>query len=229
MHTHPFLPTIERGSDAATVAPRRTEHITAAELPPASLLSRSARRGRRAVSHWLWRRRLNALGPKSYIDWPAWVVGGRSIAVGVQVSVWHHARLEAFNAQPGVIRISIGDLTSIQPYVHIGAAESVRIGRGVSMASSVYISDHDHDWCDPGEPAILNERLRTAAVEIGDFVWLGERAIVLKGVTIGAYSVIGAGSVVTRDVPPYTLAVGAPARVIRRYDHERRLWTPVKQ
>ncbi len=114
-------------------------------------------------------------------------------------------------------------------YAHIGAAESGRIGRGVSIASSVYISDHDHDWCDPGEPAILNERLRTAAVEIGDFVWLGERAIVLKGVTIGAYSVIGAGSIVTRDVPPYTLAVGAPARVIRRYDHERRLWTPVKQ
>jgi lipopolysaccharide O-acetyltransferase len=229
MHTQPFLPTIERGSDAATVGTRRAEHITAAELPPASLLSRSARRGRRAVSHWLWRRRLNALGPKSYIDWPAWVVGGSSIAVGAQVAVWHHARLEAFNAQPAVIRLSIGDLTTIQPYAHIGAAESVRIGRGVAIASSVYISDHDHDWCDPGEPAIFNERLRTAAVEIGDFVWLGERAIVLKGVTIGAYSVIGAGSIVTRDVPPYTLAVGAPARVIRRYDHERRLWTPVKQ
>jgi acetyltransferase-like isoleucine patch superfamily enzyme len=128
---------------------------------------------------------------------------------------------------PGVVRISIGDLTTIQPHVHIGAVDSVRIGRGVLMAPFVYISDHDHDWSDPDDPVILNGRVSAAPVEIGDFVWLGERVCVLKGVTVGAHSVIGAGSIVTRDVPPYTVAAGAPARAIRYYDHNQRTWVPV--
>lgn len=167
------------------------------------------------------------MGMNSDIHRPAYVVGGGAIALGAQVTIWHDARLEAFNEQAGQVRIYIGDCTTIQPYVHIGAADRVRIGRGVLMASSVYISDHDHDWSDPDDPVIMNARVLAAPVEIGDFVWLGERVIVLRGVTIGAHSVIGAGSVVTRDVPPYTIAVGAPARVIRRYDRQRRIWTPV--
>jgi lipopolysaccharide O-acetyltransferase len=205
----------------------RPSRTTTAELSPPRLPTRLARYARRAAWRCIWRRRLAAVGPQTDIHWPAYVVGGRGIVLGAQVAIWHHARLEAFNTRPGGTRISIGDLTTIQPYVHIGAADCVRIGRGVLMASFVYISDHDHDWSDPDDPVILNARVRAAPVEIGDFVWLGERVIVLKGVTIGPHSIIGAGSVVTRDVPPHAVAAGAPARVIRCYDHKRRIWVPV--
>ncbi len=203
--------------------------IVAAEVPRPGLLARVCRRGLRGVRQCSWRLRLAEFGARSDICWPAYVVGGRAISLGREVIIWHHARLEAFNAHRGILRISIGDGTNIQPYVHIGAAESVNIGRGVLVASAVYISDHDHDWSDPADPVIANSRVVAAPVEIGDFAWLGERVIVLKGVRIGAHSIIGAGSIVTRDIPPYVVAVGAPARVVRRYEHNLRTWRAVEQ
>lgn len=167
---------------------------------------------------------MNAFGRCSSIDAPAWVVGGRSISIGSDVHVWRHARIEAINANASEGRIEIGDGTVIHPYVHIGAIEHVRIGRGVLMASHVYVTDHDHDWSNPDEPVINNRRVIASPVEIGDEVWLGERVMVLKGVRIGRGSIIGAGSIVTRDVPSYSLAAGSPARVIKTFDHDDRTW-----
>src|SRR5262245_23448355 len=88
------------------------------------------RRGTDTVrSAWL-RRRLASLGPGSHIARPAWIVGGRGIALGRDVHIWHDARLEALNVDPGAVRIEVGDGTVIQPYVHIGAVARVSIGRG---------------------------------------------------------------------------------------------------
>lgn len=123
-----------------------------------------------------------------------------------------------------MVRVSIGDGTSIHPGVHIGAAQSVHIGAGVLIAAGVYITDHDHDFSDPTEPVSTHHRLVVSAVVIGDYSWLGERVMVLKGVSIGAHSVIGAGSIVTRDVPSYSLAVGSPARVVKHYDTRCKTW-----
>ena len=126
------------------------------------------------------------------------------------------------SGHPPVIRI--GDGTVIQPYAHIAAAQSVEIGKGALFASHVYISDHDHDYSDPNDPVVSNARIMCAPVKIGDFAWLGERVVVLKGVTIGERSIIGAGSIVTKDIPPLSIAVGSPARVIRRYDEALGEW-----
>jgi acetyltransferase-like isoleucine patch superfamily enzyme len=221
-------PASECAFNAAAVSARQPPRTVVAETPGPHWLTRAARGGARHIRHWLWRRRLAELGRHSDIHWPAYVVGDGAIALGEQVTIWHHARLEAFNTCPGVVRIAIGDGSAIQPYVHIGAVDSVRIGRGVLVASFVYISDHDHDWADPGDPVIENPRVCAAPVEIGDYVWLGERVIVLKGVAVGAHSVIGAASVVTHDIPPYAVAVGAPARVIRRYDQRTGAWQRVR-
>ena len=70
-------------------------------------------------------------------------------------------------------------------------------------------------------------RVLASPVEIGANVWLGERVCVLRGVTIGEGSIVGAGSVVTKDIPPRSIAVGAPARVIRRWDEAAHRWVPV--
>lgn len=204
-----------------TAEPRTAPTIPA---PRASLPRRVWAELVRRVRAPLWRSRLAAFGDRSLLESPAWIYGGKSIAVGARVRIWRGARLETFRPVAGEVRLRIGDGTVIQPGVHIGAAESVTIGCNVLFASGVYVTDHDHDVSDPFENVIHNRRLVTAPVVIGDHAWLGERVIVLKGVTIGERSIVGAGSVVTRDVPPLSIAAGVPARVLRRFDRERGAW-----
>jgi acetyltransferase-like isoleucine patch superfamily enzyme len=143
------------------------------------------------------------------------------VFLGKKTAITHSSRIEAITEYRGLEyagRIIIGDGTSIQPYAHIAAACEMTIGRDVLIGSHVFISDHDHQFHDVTTP-IGDQPLLVRPVCIEDRVWLGEHVAVLKGVTIGHHAVIGANSVVTRDIPPYAIAVGAPARVVR-------LWTP---
>lgn len=167
---------------------------------------------------------MQAFGKGSYIDGPRWLLNPAAMSIGEHVRIWHHARLEAICSTPGVTRLHIGDRTVIQPYVHIGAAHRVTLGKHVLIASNVFITDHDHDLSDPMNPPSVNSKLDTAPVHIGDYTWLGEKVMVLKGVTIGQRCVIGAGALVTRDIPPMSIAVGSPARVIRTFDPDRNEW-----
>lgn len=132
--------------------------------------------------------------------------------------------MEALCTEQTMGRIIIGNGTSIQPYVHIGAVIGISIGRDVLIASGVYITDHDHYFEDPLLPPIGNGTVVASPVSIGDYTWIGERAMVLKGVTIGEHSIIGAGAIVTKDIPAYCCAAGSPARVIRKYSVESHCW-----
>jgi len=118
---------------------------------------------------------------------------------------------------PGA-RIILGDGVIFAGTV-IVARKSVEIGDGTGVAANVVIADSDFHVVWPPErrfaPAPIEE---AEPVKIGRRVWIGYGAIILKGVTIGDNAIIGAGSVVTRDVPANTLAAGSPARVIRRLD-----------
>ena len=96
-----------------------------------------------------------------------------------------------------------------------------------SLCGYCYLTDHDHDWLDPEDPIRFNSRLLATPTRIGDDCWLGEKVAVLRGVTIGRGCIIGAHSVVTRDLPERTVAVGAPARVIRRWDDKIGGWVAV--
>ena len=102
----------------------------------------------------------------------------------------------------------------------ISAASGITIGRRVLIGAGVLITDSDHHVVQPGpmesrrflglpSPSPIHQ------VDIGDDVFIGARAMILKGVTVGQGSVIGAGSVVTRDIPPFVIAAGNPCVVIR--------------
>jgi acetyltransferase-like isoleucine patch superfamily enzyme len=99
----------------------------------------------------------------------------------------------------------------------------MKIGRHVLIADRVYISDNLHGYEDVTKP-MLAQPLVHRPVEIQDEVWLGENVCVLPGVTIGRHSVIGSNSVVTKDVPPHSVAAGVPARVLRTYDPRTAQW-----
>lgn len=115
-------------------------------------------------------------------------------------------------------RIVIGDGTSIAGYCVLSAATEIEIGRRVLFARNVYIGDHRHGFHDPNV-AVLDQPLGDLRpIRVADGAWLGQNVVLLPGVTIGRNAVVGANSVVRDDVPAGSVAVGAPARVVRRRD-----------
>ena len=155
-------------------------------------------------------------GPRSVIQPPVRLAGEARIAVGSDVWIGPGSWLQSLSETDG-IALSIGDGTSISGNVVISAARSVRLGKKVLLARGVYISDHIHNYGDTTK-AVLDQGIgRVEPVEIGDGAWLGENVVVCPGVSIGCGAVIGANAVVTADVPDHSLAVGAPARVVRSF------------
>ncbi|ETZ24514.1 acetyltransferase [Pedobacter sp. V48] len=125
--------------------------------------------------------------------------------------------------------IRIGDNVQINDYVHIAAGESITIGNNVLIASRVFISDLNHgaysgDHHDSPLTPPNDRKLSTNRVVICDNVWIGEAVCIMSGVTVGAGSIIGASSVVTKDVPPNSIAVGSPAKVVKVYNFENAIW-----
>lgn len=171
--------------------------------------------------------RFAKFGRRSRVDFPSFVVGAGSIEIGENVIIWRGVRLEAHFAAPEVVRIRIGDRTRIAPHVHIGAAELVSIGCECGIGSYTWITDHDHDTSDPRSSVVAHKRVIIAPTIIGDRVYIGERVAILRGVRIGEGSTIGTNSVVTSDIPPFSIAVGVPARVIRQFDPATGVWRHV--
>jgi len=172
--------------------------------------------------------KLKKIGRGTYIGLPCYFQGHDGIEMGRSVTIWPRNRLEARHTETQKGRILIGDMSILQPFCHIGAAMEVIIGSRVLIASNVYITDHDHafEFGDNGTPLGHHKDIYAKKVIIEDHVWLGEKVCVLKGVTIGYASIVGAGSVVSKSIPPYSIAVGNPARVIKKYDAASKSWKP---
>lgn len=111
-------------------------------------------------------------------------------------------------------RIAVGFNTFMNKDCQIVSMGSIAIGRDCLIAERVSIYDHDHGHSEPGVP-FCRQGFSTAPVEIGDNVWIGANAVVLKGVTIGSGSIVAAGAVVTKNVPSGVVVAGNPARVIK--------------
>lgn len=168
------------------------------------------------------------------VRFPIYIRGRNRMAIGAHFTAGIHNRLDAFDfAGPDGMLLSIGDRVQINDRNHIAAVKGVTIGNDALLASNVFITDHDHGAFsdalpEDGPDTPPSQRpLYVAEVTIGDRVWIGEGAQVLAGSSIGAGSVIGAGSIVTGVIPPDSLAVGIPARVIRRYDRALKRWVRV--
>lgn len=141
-------------------------------------------------------------------------------------------RLEAY-PESNEITLKFGLGVQMNDYVHITAMKSVFIGNNVLIASKVYISDCSHgsyagDENDSNPATIPAERpLFAKPVIIHDNVWLGEFVSVLPGVTIGEGTIVGANSVVSRSLPDYVIAVGSPAKPIKKYNFKTQRWEKI--
>jgi acetyltransferase-like isoleucine patch superfamily enzyme len=130
----------------------------------------------------------------------------------VRLSIWSH--------QEGLGRISIGSYCLICPGVRLGSASEISIADNCMLASGTYITDAD--WHDIYNRVSIG---KSAAVHIEKNVWVGDSAIICKGVTIGENSIIGAGAVVVDSVPANAIAAGNPARVVKVLDSRQQITT----
>lgn len=159
---------------------------------------------------------------KSYIDF------GKNLTTGF----W--CRFEVFpKNDKQKIRLKLGDNIQINDFVHFCAIDSVEIGDNCLFASHVYVSDNSHG-CYKGcendsSPNIAPDHREylTAPVKIGKNCWFGEGAIVMPGVVIGDGCVIGAHSVVNKNIPAACIAVGSPAKVVKRYNNHTKRWEKI--
>jgi maltose O-acetyltransferase len=128
-------------------------------------------------------------------------------------------------ARPGVQGISIGRRTVINQQCVLDGRGWLSIGDYVDISPGVWMLTDSHDMNDPQFPEVL------APVNIGNHAWIGSRALILPGVTVGEGAVVAAGAVVTSDVEPYTVVGGVPARPIgtrkRRPEPRRRVYRPL--
>ncbi len=148
------------------------------------------------------------VGPSSYIAIQALLREHRRIVVGSHTSIGRHVEL---HPQGGFIRI--GNDCSVHNFVTMFGAGGITIGDDCRIATGVLIVAFNHRFDDAARP-IRTQSITTRGVIVESDVWIGARVILLDGVTVGQGSVIGAGSVVTRDVPRYSVVVGNPARVV---------------
>jgi acetyltransferase-like isoleucine patch superfamily enzyme len=167
----------------------------------------------------LWGWRLHKLGARSVLCRCLQANNPKAFSIGSRVTIESDFILADLCPLQGQIpKIIIGDNCTILYRFQCNAAESVRIGNNVLIASNVLITDSDHIVEPAGIPVTASKKFVTKPVLIGDNCWIGQNAVILKGVTIGHDSIVGASAVVTSDVPPCSVAAGNPARIIKTLD-----------
>src|ERR1035441_9662277 len=152
--------------------------------------------------------------------------GLNEIVLGKGVQIHRDCWIQTIpdDKQTNEAKLVIGPYAGIGMGATISAARKVVIGEHALLARNVYISDHAHAFENIGAPIMRQGIAGIAPVSIGRNTWLGQNVVVLPGVTIGEHCVIGANSVVNSPIPDFSVAVGAPARVIKRYNQETGAW-----
>lgn len=141
-------------------------------------------------------------------------------------SLGSYSTIEDFaTVNNGMGAVIIGD------HVRVGIGNviigPVTIGNHVIMAQNIVVSALNHGYTDPNTPISL-QPCTTGEIVIGEDSWIGANAVITAGVHIGKHAVVAGGSVVTKDVPPYTIVAGNPARIIKQYNPDTQTWDRVR-
>jgi len=164
-----------------------------------------------------------------YIGLGAKLSGGASIKLSRNVKIMPQAMLVSIGK--GIIEI--GENSEISMYSRVASMGIVRIGNNVLTGPHVFIADYNHEYQNPLKPVMcqgnrfIPKNDDEANLLIDDGTWIGTNVVIVGNVHVGKHCVIGANSVVTKDIPDYSVAAGIPAKVIKKYDFEKEEWVRV--
>jgi len=171
--------------------------------------------------------RYNKLNIRAIVFFSVRVEGKKYISIGRNSVIQRGGWLLAIKIDDTEPILEIGDNCAIGDYCHITSVRKVKFENDVLLANNVYISDNLHDYENINIP-IINQPVKfKKEVTIGAGSWIGENVCII-GACVGRNSVIGSNSVVTNDIEDYCVAVGSPARVIKRFDLVKKEWVKIK-
>jgi acetyltransferase-like isoleucine patch superfamily enzyme len=182
-----------------------------------------------STSYLYYKMIFKSVGTRARIKRPLQLMGTDNISIGDKVVIGKFGWLASDNRfGAGHGEILIGNHTYIGNFAHIYSTGSIIIGQHVLIADKVYISDNAHGYEDITKAITDQEVKQLNHVTIGDNSWIGENACII-GVSIGKHAIVGANSVVNKDVPDYTIVGGVPAKPIKRYDFDLKIWRRVNE
>lgn len=175
------------------------------------------------------RKQFKYFGENSVIPRPSVPIGNKHlITIGDNVTFYDGIRMQAYTDKVDTNpEIKIGNGTYIGYNVSILACADITIGESCMIASNSLITSHNHGIDASLDEYYVDQPVTASPITIGNGVWVGEQCLVLEGVHIGDKAVIGANSVVTKDIPAYCMAVGSPAKVIKKFNFETKSWERV--
>lgn len=148
------------------------------------------------------------------------IVGGKYISIGYNTYICKRATITAWKYSDNTPKLSIGNHVYIGDGVHITASNTIEIGDNVQFGKHVTITDNSHGTLKSVDELNLHPSKRETTskgpVIIEDCVWLGDKVTVCPNVHIGKGAVVGANSVVTKDIPSYSIVAGVPAKILRQ-------------
>lgn len=177
----------------------------------------------RAKTQIFYRIVFSNIGCKSVIYKPLLLIGTNRITIGRNVMIRDGARLETVNSG----QIFIGNNVSIEQFFHLTAAGILKISDNVTILFNVMVTDIDHEYQEI-DKHILQQPYRVSETRIGENCFIGSGAKIQAGTILGRQCIVGANAVVRGKYPDYCVIVGAPAKVVKRYNTNSKLWEKVK-
>lgn len=181
---------------------------------------------RRRLAAPLHRRR--NVGAGTLVDRDVHVLAWRSVRIGRNCVIGAGSTLNVNNGR-GLPRIVIGDNVYVGRFNFFSNGDLIQLGDYCLLGPGCRFLGADHVYSDPFQPYIMTGVTTDGRQIVGTNCWLGTDVTLLGSLTVGHGSVLGARALVTRDVPPFSLVVGSPARVVKRFDMTGRSWIPVAQ
>lgn len=181
---------------------------------------------KRIILKLLNKYRFGRFGNRSYIKSALRIDYPKNIYIGNNVFVGYKSWLASVPLTGEKSKLIIEDGCVLGNFNHIYATNSVVIHKEVLTADKVYISDNLHGYDNINIPIMYQPIIQKKIVEIGEGSWLGENVCII-GASIGKHCVVGANSVVTKDIPDFSVAVGSPAKVIKKFDIHLNKWVKV--
>lgn len=172
-----------------------------------------------AVRAIIYKLSFGKVGNMTYIGRPTYIEGRKKIYIGNRVRIFPGIRMEAI----GNGRIKIGNNTAVEQNVHITSGGELKIGDDVTIVGNVCITNIDHQYDDINK-SILDQEIKVIDTKIGDGCFIGFGAIIQAGTVLGRHCIVGANAVVRGTFPDYSVIVGVPGRIVKRFDTKTERW-----